>query len=256
MKCIVPYKELYESKNLIMWLDISTYCNAACPQCHRTSPDGLEKNTWLPLVQWSLAEFKKIFPIETMKHIKKFDLCGTWGDPMMNKDIFKICQYIIEHSNAVIDINTNGSMRDEEWWWNFAVMGGERLRVIFTIDGSTQEIHSLYRQKTDLKNILSHMETLAMGGAMASVFTVVFKHNQDDLINIAKLSKEHGATNIVYVISNRFHKRNSREFNFKKDNSMHKLIQTDLADDIQTAINSKGFNLKNMYAIECVINGK
>lgn len=250
------YSELYEAKGLTMWLDLSTYCNAACPQCHRTSPDGLEKNTWLPLVQWSLAEFKKIFPIETMKHIKKFDLCGTWGDPMMNKDIFEICEYIIENSDAVIDINTNGSMRNEEWWWDFSVMGGERLTVTFTIDGSTQEIHSLYRQKTDLKNILSHMETLAMGGARASVFTVIFKHNQDDLINISKLSKEHGAKHIIFVISNRFHKRHSTEFNFRKDNSMHKLNQTDLPTDVQKDINFRGFSLNNIDIIEGVLNGK
>lgn len=256
MKCVVPYKELYESKGLTMWLDLSTYCNAACPQCHRTSPDGLEKNTWLPLVQWSIDEFKKIFPIETMKHIKKFDLCGTWGDPMMNKHIFEICEYIIKESNANIDINTNGSMRSDEWWWKFAVMGGDRLTVTFTIDGSTQEIHSLYRQKTDLDDILSHMETLSMGGAYASVFTVIFKHNQDDLINIAKLSKKHGAKHIIFVISNRFHKRLSSEFNFRKDNSMYKLNQTDLPINIQEAINFRGFNLNDINDIESILNGK
>ena len=256
MKCMVPYKELYESKDLIMWLDISTYCNASCPQCHRTSPDGLEKNAWLPLVQWSFSDFKKIFPVETMKHVKKFDLCGTWGDPVMNKDIFEICEYIIENSDAVIDINTNGSMRNEEWWWNFAVMGGKRLTVTFTIDGSTQEIHSLYRQNTNLNTILNHMQIVNMGGANSSVFTVVFKHNQDDLINIANLCVDHGANHIIFVISNRFHKRNSKEFNFRKNNSMHKLVQTDLPENIQENINYRGFGLNEIHRIERILNGK
>ena len=30
------YDQLYSKSKLIMWLDISTYCNASCPQCHRT----------------------------------------------------------------------------------------------------------------------------------------------------------------------------------------------------------------------------
>ena len=53
------YSTLYASRKLNVWLDISTYCNAACPQCHRTNANGLSKVNWLPLIQWSLKEFKK-----------------------------------------------------------------------------------------------------------------------------------------------------------------------------------------------------
>ena len=157
----MTYRDLYQKRGLIMWLDLSTYCNASCPQCHRTNPDGLGKSDWLELVQWSLADFEKMFSVETMSHIKGFDICGTWGDPMMNKDIFEICSYIIKNSEAKIIINTNGSMRSDEWWWNLSVLCKRRLKVIFTVDGSTQEIHSLYRQNTNLKTILSNIQTLS-----------------------------------------------------------------------------------------------
>ena len=40
---IENYNTQYEKKRLGMWLDLSTYCNAKCPQCHRTNADGLEK---------------------------------------------------------------------------------------------------------------------------------------------------------------------------------------------------------------------
>ena len=45
-------------------LDTTTYCNAKCPQCHRTNPNGLDKQDWLPHIQWSINDFKKAFPNE------------------------------------------------------------------------------------------------------------------------------------------------------------------------------------------------
>ena len=90
------YKNILDKHELTIWLDLSTYCNAGCPQCHRTNANGLDKVYWLPLVQWSLAEFQKAFPVSSMANIKKFDMCGTWGDPMMNKDIYEIAKYIYQ----------------------------------------------------------------------------------------------------------------------------------------------------------------
>ena len=50
----------YKIKRLKPMVDLSTYCNAACPQCHRTDQEDIsKKNYWLPLVQWSLETFKK-----------------------------------------------------------------------------------------------------------------------------------------------------------------------------------------------------
>ena len=61
MDSFLDYAQHYKEGELIMWLDISTHCNAGCPQCHRTDVHGLGKADWLPLVQWSLDDFKKAF---------------------------------------------------------------------------------------------------------------------------------------------------------------------------------------------------
>lgn len=208
----MSYLDLYNTRDLTMWLDISTYCNAACPQCHRTNPRTLGKVDWLPLVQWTYDQFVTSFPVKTMQHIAKFEFCGTWGDPVMNKDLFQMCEYIIKNSESFIQINTNGSIRDEAWWWDLGVLCGERLLVIVDIDGSTQEIHSLYRQKTDLQKIINNMISLTATRAKLDVFVVVFKHNQDDLLNIAKLAKSIGAEHGVLVSSNRFNKNDKFKY--------------------------------------------
>ena len=57
------YSEIYDKGDLGLWVDITTYCNASCPQCHRTNPDGLGKANWLPLLQWDIKTFKKYIHI-------------------------------------------------------------------------------------------------------------------------------------------------------------------------------------------------
>lgn len=209
---IENYNTQYKNKKLKMWLDLSTYCNAKCPQCHRTNADGLEKADWLPLIQWSFEEFKKMFSQKTLQHIDHFDICGTWGDPIMNKDIFKIVKYIIENSAASISINTNGSFRNVDWWWNLGVLGGDRISVVWAIEGVTQEQHSLYRQDTSLESVLENMETFSLAGGISNIFTVTFKHNEKHLYDIAEIAKSHGATSIFFVQSNRFYENNKFKF--------------------------------------------
>ena len=215
------YESLYNDKKFKVWLDLSTYCNAACPQCHRTNPNGLGKADWLPLIQWSLEEFKTAFSPKTMNHIKEFQICGTWGDPCMNKDILEICKYIINNSKAYIILNTNGSMRDEFWWTQLGYTLQEKGTIYFDVDGTDQEMHSLYRQKTNLKLILKHIKAFSQYGNF-SVFTVVFKHNEDYLKDIHALVKDiRGFKEHLFVPTDRG--RHTNNFKFVKKGKTYTL---------------------------------
>ena len=175
------YSESYDSRRLIAWVDLSTYCNAGCPQCHRTSSNG-DKVDWLPLIQWDLQTFKKAFSPKELNHYTEIELCGTFGDPIMNKDVFEIVSYILEHGRASVKINTNGSLRDEEWWWNLGCLS-----------------------KTDLQKIQDNVEAYCATGAKAHVMTIVFKHNQNYKNDIEKMIREWGVTGeMMFVKSNRF----------------------------------------------------
>ena len=209
------YKEIYQRRKLNAWLDITTFCNAACPQCHRTNPETLNKIDWLPLIQWSFEDFKKAFPIKTLDNINTFNFCGSLGDPIMNKDIFKMCEYIIDNSNCFIFINTNGSIRDEFWWTHLGYIIKDRGRVVFDIDGTTQEMHSHYRQKTDLKLILDNMKAYCQYST-AEVFTVIYKHNEDYLKEIhSMVNNLIGDHQHLFVPSDRAH--HIEKFKFLKD---------------------------------------
>lgn len=241
---------MWPKKYFDIFADITTHCNAGCPQCHRTNPDGLKKADWLPLISWSLDDFKKAYRPSTLKLTSIFQICGTWGDPIMNKDIFEICKYIIEETKdniqkTIIIINTNGSIRDEKWWWDLGVLCGDRLRVVFGVDGKDKHQHQLYRKFTDLNKVLDNMKSLSMTEAEVVAQTIVFKHNQNDLQEIKEMCLNNGASGHSYIWSDRLSEKD-RYFEYTNpDGSKYTLEYADKSPEQINGIVLKRKDKKN-----------
>ena len=221
---LAPYSAILP----IAWVDLSTYCNAGCPQCHRTGVSTGKKVEWLPLIQWSLECFKRRF--DYMGSIKEFEFCGSWGDPVMNKDLLEICRYIIENSNANVSINTNGSIRDESWWWELGSVGRERLKVVFDVDGTTQEMHEKYRQNTSLEKIKNNMIMLSQTPAKIKVHTILFKHNEKHCQAIRDMIEKDWGIELFdetldYLVQESQRFWNGPEFRFKTANGESELLE-------------------------------
>ena len=203
---------LFDHTKINVSVDTTTYCNARCPQCHRTNPDGLGKVDWLPLEQWSLEDFQNAFSPEDMVNIDTFTLVGTWGEVVMVKDIMQIVRYVIDNSDCKISLDTNGSLRDEDWWWEFGLVGGERFQVTFDIDGTNQDMHSLYRQGTDLDKVLTNMSTFAATRGSTRSQTILFEHNAEYTEYIRQLCIDNGSTLHTFITSDRFDHDNTMSF--------------------------------------------
>lgn len=248
------YKKLYHSLKLRVNVDLSTYCNAACPQCHRVNPANIDKKIdWLPLVQTSFKQFQKRFPLNTLNNYREFIFCGTWGDPMMCKDVYEICDYVIKNTvKTDVRLNTNGGIRSEEFWWNLGALNkkyqdtsNSKIYCTFDIDGITEKQHSIYRRNVSLAKVLQNMKTFTSNGATAVVFTVVFKHNEKDIDEIGKLAANNGASFMQICPSNRF---NKEYFRFVHKGKLEKLypsslpldnIWVDLSNNKQSKINNE-----------------
>ena len=202
------------SNGITLVIDVSTYCNAKCPQCSRTNSKGLAKKDSLPLINWTIEEVKKYYPKKELIdcNVKSITFCPTWGESMVNPDIYAIIQYFLEnlkpHSNVYI--YTNGSMRDEEFWWR---LGGlpisykSDLNMIFDIDGIDQKMHEKYRRNTKLQKVLNNMKAFSeSGGSYTKSQTILFKHNQDYMDEIKKLVHQYGSSYHEFVKSDRFSK--------------------------------------------------
>lgn len=217
------FNNLLQDNKLSLFIDISTYCNAGCPECHRTDfkSGGLGKVDWLPLVQWSVDEFKQCYEPETIENVRQWNICGTWGDPVMNKDLYEIVDYIYDHNmetNVVID--TNGSIRDEEWWKNLARVNPFNPPVVrFAVEGIDQHMHSRYRRKTSLEKVLNNMRAFSLAGGVAHSNQIVHKHNEPYIEEIKQMCYDNGAVYHSVKYTNRFDFFDGDTFYFKDENN-------------------------------------
>ncbi len=196
---------MWHPKELKLFIDITTKCNVGCPMCHRTNPDGCGTADWLPDIDWSIEQFKQAYPLNVCEATREFNICGTWGDPIVNKDLLEIVRYIrTSNSDAKIIINTNGSLRNEEFWWELGKVGGKNLSVIFAVEGLDQKMHERYRQKSFLKKVLNNMDVLSNTPATIITQTIAFKHNEKHLKEIEQLCRDHGSIHHYIIETNRF----------------------------------------------------
>ena len=204
---------MWHPVELKLFIDITTKCNVGCPMCHRTNPNGCGTADWLPDIDWSLEQFKQAYPENVCKATREFNICGTWGDPIVNKDLLEIVRYIRTSNNdAKIIINTNGSLRNEEFWWELGKIGGKNLSVVFAVEGLNQEMHERYRQKSFLKKILNNMDVLNNTPATIITQTIAFKHNEKYLKDIEQMCREHGSIHHYIIETNRFTENNKFDF--------------------------------------------
>lgn len=222
--------ESYEKKSLAVLVEVSSACNAACPQCDRFKPGTLETYDFLKNRKWSLDEFITAYPEKELNHIKELTFSGLYGEPTTCKDLADIISYVKTVSpRTQMDITTNGSTRTADWWYNLGIIGGDNLRVQFDIDGITQEMHSTYRRNTNLEKILENMSAFSTANPEnTDVFTVVYTYNESFLEDIKELTKKHGAGHWDQIESGRFFQERGSIYTYvdKKGNS-HELIQVD-----------------------------
>jgi len=208
------YKDI---DRLSIYLDLSTFCNAGCPQCNRTSIYGLSKWNWIPNRMWTIDRIKKAYPREL--NIGKVTMCGTWGDPFMVKDVEKMIYYFLEN-DCEVKVNTNASMREPLYWYELGVRSSElgHLEIFFDVDGIDNEMHAKYRRKTELDKVLENMEAFTLGGGKARVHTIVFEHNEKYLKEIRDLALSKGAQEVTFQKSNRYFHNGEFHFEDEKGN--------------------------------------
>jgi len=175
-----------------MHIELSNYCNAACPMCPRFVDSTARTRPDLKLESISIDQFKTWFPPEFMKNMLRILFCGTHGDPMMAKDIIEITEYIQETApRCTIVYHTNGGMRDANFWKSF----GEKLvskntdhRVTFSIDG-LEDTNHLYRRNVKWSKLMENVKAYLSTGARARWEFLVFGYNEHQIEEAKEYSK-------------------------------------------------------------------
>lgn len=168
-------------------LEITSNCNAGCPNCVRTI---FPANYTIGSI--TLGDIKRIFPTKEYIDEKIFLLCGQLGDPVINKDCYDICEYVINNNGWII-INTNASLKSPEWWKKLGELSASsgRLKVWFCVDGH-EETNSIYRIDTNFKLIKRNMTAFSSAGGDGVWMFIVFNHNKKELDKCKKEAKDLG----------------------------------------------------------------
>jgi MoaA/NifB/PqqE/SkfB family radical SAM enzyme len=197
----------------ILQLEISNYCNASCPQCPRNYFGGKTIPT-LPLRKWNMADFKTIFTTDLLENLQQVYFCGTYGDPMTNKNIVEMCQFIKTiNSNIKIGIHTNGGVGTTD---TFSALAKYTDFIAFGIDG-LQDTNHIYRRGTHWQKIIDNSQAYINNGGKAIWDFIVFEHNQHQVDDAKNMSMSLGFDSFNV-------KKTSRFFNRKHKLSDHQVV--------------------------------
>ncbi|MEA2175851.1 MAG: hypothetical protein QOD00_3443 [Blastocatellia bacterium] len=181
-------------------LEITTRCNARCPQCPRNLWGGAV-NPSLPQVELSLDDCKKLFPSGFVSQLKQLYMCGDYGDPLAASETLEVFSYLRhENERITLKMHTNGGARLPEWWRELAGIG---CRVRFAIDGLSDTNH-LYRRGTHWPNIINNARAFINAGGSAEWAFIIFKHNEHQVEEAMKLATELGFKRFIIKRTKRF----------------------------------------------------
>jgi MoaA/NifB/PqqE/SkfB family radical SAM enzyme len=161
-------------------IEITTHCNASCPQCPR-NVNGGEVNPHMPLVSLDKDVISQRFTKELVQGLKQIFFCGSYGDPIAHPDFLDILRDFRSKSPSIwLYLHTNGGIRSPEWWAELASYMNTDDKVYFSVCGSTQELHEIYRTNTKLVNILANARAFRSVTPVDYAQCIRFDYNDAD----------------------------------------------------------------------------
>ena len=192
---------------------LTTYCQAKCRSCARTNEHTGEKEDWLPLEHFSIFTFQRLLK-RTKLDIEYIQFCGEFGDPMMHPHVLDFIELGLEHTNK-IHINTNGGLRQPEWYAELAKKHGDRVRIKFGIDGADHDTNWLYREGVDWQRAMDNMTAWFQNGGSGAWHFLVFDWNWFQVPEIVQMANDIGCKLDIKINKRSWGKitpENEREF--------------------------------------------
>ena len=184
-------------------IELTTYCNAACPQCPRNINGG-RINPHLKLEHLSRSVINQAFTTELCNRLRQIFFCGSYGDPIMHPDFLDILWDFRQKSPKLwLYMHTNGGAHDVEFWRETAYIMNGYGQIDFNIDGLV-DTNSIYRRNTDFNKIIENATAFINAGGRAVWNFIVFEHNQHQLEEARALSKQLGFADFTFRNTGRF----------------------------------------------------
>ena len=196
---LIPYDDIR-----VLHLELTTRCQASCPQCARMDPDsGYSDDHDL-----TLSKVQQLFPVEFVQQLHKMFACGNFGDPAAARDCLEIFKWFRQvNPNIVLGLNTNGGLRDTRFWMEMGeLLSGELDYCVFSIDGMAST-NDIYRRGVMWHKVMLNADTFIKSGGRAHWDMLVFKHNEHHIEHCKEHARKLGFVRFRTKVSSRFQER-------------------------------------------------
>ena len=184
-------------------IEITSYCNAACPQCPRNE-NGQGINRRMPLCHMDRAVIDGTFTEDICNRVHQIFFCGSYGDPIMHPDFLDILRdFRRKNPTLWLYFHTNGGVHDIEYWQEIAQILNGYGQVDFGIDGLEDTLH-LYRKNVKFKKVIQNARAFIQAGGRAQWNFIVFRHNEHQVEQAQKLGRQLGFFNVLIRNTGRF----------------------------------------------------
>lgn len=201
---------------MFKFVDIETTsnCNARCPFCNRTNMKFKKKNL-------ELNTIKKL-PFE---RIECALLLGNKGDAIFYPQIFELIRYIKDNFKTWIQIHTNASANNPDWWGELADLLKGQGAVVYALDG-LEDTHGLHRVGTNFNRVIENVTEFNRQGGKSLCQFLKFKQNEHQVDGVRKLVKSIGSEKLWVRLSRDYNKNLERPTGAKTRHEINREKQT------------------------------
>lgn len=214
-------------------LELSNICNLKCPLC--LSQISQTKSYFIPK---NRDFYEMIQQLDQFSSLQNVILAGDASEPTLYPQLFQLIEYLHKR-NISIYLYTNGNTHDKKFWNKLgeAINGDDH--VIFTVCGTTQELHEKYRVGSSLKQILENVQYFRETNKDENDFCsyIKFAYNEKDSFNANRVFKDKFSDFYIVNTDPRFEWFNLCE---KDDNNGISLVE-----DIRIKYKLKTHYIKN-----------
>ena len=179
-------------------IELTNYCNAACPLCDREAVDKKQLNN----TSISFEKIKSIITNDDWSDLNQIHLCGNYDEPTIHPDCMDIVEWLIENTSSKTEIRiaSNGGTRDESFWKKLGELSDKhrvsgnvnkrsRVSEVWGIDG-LEDTNHIYRKNIRWDHLKRNFECYIKNGGYAEWQFICFEHNIHQLEKIEKLAKD------------------------------------------------------------------
>jgi sulfatase maturation enzyme AslB (radical SAM superfamily) len=154
-------------------IDITSKCNLNCPLCYRFDniPDN---NNDMPLNDYKRS-------INMLPNLERVYLGFLLSEPTMHKDFIEIVKWT-KSKGLAITLSSNGNVGAKSMWKHLAELLDSNDKIIWPVDGSTQEIYAKYRSGGKLNKVIENQQYVVSLNPLINHVTqfIQFEHNAHD----------------------------------------------------------------------------